>query len=101
MTEKKDNEYSLKEFIGLQFEAMDRKLDGFFNSHRELEKTVSANKERITHINTKINTTIWVFGITIPVIIALLTYIYTRELEQTRLDINNSIDKALLKNLSK
>ena len=100
MTEKKDN-YSLKEFIGLQFEAMDRKLDGFFNSHRDLEKTVSANKERITHINTKINTTIWAFSITIPVIIILLTYIYTRELEQTKLDINNSIEKAFLKELSK
>lgn len=100
MTEKKDN-YSLKEFIGLQFEAMDRKLDGFFNSHRDLEKTVSANKERITHINTKINTTIWAFSITIPVIIILLTYIYTKELEQTKLDINNSIEKAFLKELSK
>lgn len=96
----KDN-YSLKEFIQTQFQAMDKKLDEFFSSHRDLEKTVVANKERITHINTKINTTIWAFSITIPVIIVLLTYIYTRELEQMRLDINNSIDKALLKNLSK
>lgn len=99
MTEK-DN-YSLKEFIELQFKAMDGKLDNFFNSHRELEKTVSANKEKITHINTKINTTIWAFSITIPVIIALLTYIYTKELDRTKIDINNSIDKALLKELSK
>lgn len=100
MTEKQDN-YSLKEFLEKKFEDMDKKLDGFFDSHRDLEKTVSANKERITHINTKINTTIWAFSITVPVIIALLTYIYTKELDQTRLDINNSIDKALLKELSK
>jgi len=100
MTEKQDN-YSLKEFLEDKFREMDKKLDGFFDSHRDLEKTVSANKERITHINTKINTTIWAFSITVPVIIALLTYIYTKELDQTRLDINNSIDKALLKELSK
>lgn len=96
----KDN-YSLKEFIQTQFQAMDKKLDDFFSSHRDLEKTVSANKERITQINTKINTTIWAFGLTIPIIIILLTYIYTKELDQTRLDINNSIDKAILKGLSK
>lgn len=100
MTEK-DNKYSLKEFLEKKFQDMDKKLDGFFDSHRDLEKTVGANKERITHINTKINTTIWAFSITVPVIIALLTYIYTKELEQTKLDTNNSIEKALLKELSK
>jgi len=87
-----EDNYTLKEFIERQFTAMDKKLDGFFNAHDELEKNVQANKERITEINTKLNSTIWAFSITIPIIIALVTYIYTKELDQTKEYINNKID---------
>lgn len=91
-----DKDNLLKEFIKIQFQNVNDKLDGFINSHKDLEKTVSANKERLTHINTKINTTIWAFSLTIPIIITLLSYIYTRELNQTKIDTKNSIEKALL-----
>ncbi|MER0170340.1 MAG: hypothetical protein DU489_07000 [Nitrosomonas sp.] len=96
----KDN-YSLKEFIEKQFEAIDKKLDNFFDGHNNLASTVQANKERITQINTKINTTIWAFSVTIPIILALITYIYTKELEQTKQDINNLLDRAVVTEISK
>ena len=96
-----EGKYSLKEFIEEKFKTVNEKLDDFLSSHRDLEKIVQNNKERITQINTKINTTIWAFSLTIPIIIMLITYIYTKELEQTKEYIDNKVEKPLSSQIPK
>lgn len=56
---------------------------------------VTTNEMQISQINTRINTTIWAFGITLPVILGLLGTIFYLELQKIQDTLPNVIGQEL------
>lgn len=87
--------YSKRE-IDLSNENMKTQLDRIEKMIINDSKVAENNKTNFTKLDTKINSALWVLGLTIPVIISISTWIFFNELKNIKQSIEDTLPERVL-----
>lgn len=89
-----EDNYNKRE-LDTYFSRITSQLDRIETQVRKTNGRTTKNEQNISTVNTKINTAIWAFGITLPIILGLGIFIFNGQLKSVEAIISKSVSEEI------